>query len=377
MQSLVDRFGRDAVRRWRVRVGTEPDLYPGHWSGTREDYLRHYDHTVAAVCRVIPDADIGPGNILNPGVHSSTPSQRDQWGLDIIDHAATGRNHVTGNQGTPLRHFSCSWYGKIGQPIDSFDVAITRMRQRLDRYPHFTNVPVEVAEFSVLTDERGRRLHSGDSTQWSASWYAAVAQRVYALNVAQVHNWGYAWNDFHYPRAHVMTLLERMEGGQRLDCSAKGSSQARCGAIACRKDDRLFVLIFNHRPLRSPEIAERVALTIRDSAVSVDQSWTLSQWEIDAEHSTFIHAFHADCEAAGLVADDSFPQYGCGGRMFERYGPASRELFSRHREKYLALSRLAQTKDQVPIAVGDGHFRLAMDLPGHSVRLLRFEKQAD
>ncbi len=65
--------------------GTEPDLRPAHWAGTREEYFAHYDYTVEAVRSVLPDARIGPGNILNPRYSK-------RWGLDIIDHLAKGAN---------------------------------------------------------------------------------------------------------------------------------------------------------------------------------------------------------------------------------------------------------------------------------------------
>ena len=54
VRALVDEFGREEVAKWRFRVGTEPDLHPGHWSGTKEQYLTHYDYTVAAVLSVLP-----------------------------------------------------------------------------------------------------------------------------------------------------------------------------------------------------------------------------------------------------------------------------------------------------------------------------------
>ena len=104
VQAMVNAFGLDQVRSWRFRVGTEPDLFPGHWSGTKEQYLLHYDATADAVLSVIPDADIGPGNILNPTeAGANADSTRTRWGLDIIDHAATGTNRWTGKTGTALR----------------------------------------------------------------------------------------------------------------------------------------------------------------------------------------------------------------------------------------------------------------------------------
>ena len=91
VQALVEEFGRDEVSRWRFRVGTEPDLNPGHWTGTKEQYLAHYDHTVAAVASVLPSATIGPGNIIDPVKKRKWQS----WGADIIEHCATGTNHAT------------------------------------------------------------------------------------------------------------------------------------------------------------------------------------------------------------------------------------------------------------------------------------------
>ncbi|MGB7328336.1 MAG: hypothetical protein WBD31_25895, partial [Rubripirellula sp.] len=47
-------------------IGTERDLNPGQWTGTKEQWLKHYDYTVAAVRGVLPGAEIGPGNVVAP-----------------------------------------------------------------------------------------------------------------------------------------------------------------------------------------------------------------------------------------------------------------------------------------------------------------------
>ena len=184
-RALVDEFGAAVAGQWRYRVMTEPDLFPGHWAGTRDEWLKLYDYAVDAVTQVIPDADIGPGNILDPS--GGERAGRKKWGLEIVDHCAQGRNYRTGATGTRMRYFSCSWYGRVGRSNDDFDLAIRAMRERLGRYPQFRDLPVEVAEFSVLTDEAGRRLESGEATEWSGSFLASIAARAYQLNVAQVH----------------------------------------------------------------------------------------------------------------------------------------------------------------------------------------------
>jgi len=175
IQSMVEAFGMNTVSQWRIRVGTEPDLYPGHWRGTKEEYLRHYDCTVDAVLSVIPNAEVGPGNILNPSIkHRVNGIGQNPWGLDIVDHCATGTNTWTGKTGTIMTFLECSWYGQVGRPIDSINVAIQRMRERLERYPQFMDLPISISEFSILRDEHNYR-GKGDITEWGASWYAAIA----------------------------------------------------------------------------------------------------------------------------------------------------------------------------------------------------------
>ena len=128
VRALVDEFGREEVAKWRFRVGTEPDLNPGHWSGTKEQYLTHYDYTVAAVLSVLPEADIGPGNIIDPVKKRKWES----WGTEIIEHCATGTNHVTGEIGTPMSFFASSYYTAVGTTDERFDDLVKLLRDKLD-----------------------------------------------------------------------------------------------------------------------------------------------------------------------------------------------------------------------------------------------------
>jgi len=262
VEAMIEAFGRETVATWYFRVGTEPDLKPAHWAGTREEYFAHYDYTVDAMASVLPEAKIGPGNILNPSramTRSGGP-----WGLDIIDHAATGTNAATGETGARMDLFSCSWYGGVGGSIDNFDHAVEAIRRRLAKYPKFADLPIHIGEHAVLRDEHGRRLYAGDTTEWGASFYGALADRVFALNVERVYEWDHATDGLLHPKGHVIWMLHRMLGGARLAVDVDGDSAARCGAIAASKDGRIFVLVYNHRRWRWPDVDETVRLEIRD-----------------------------------------------------------------------------------------------------------------
>ncbi|HUT59842.1 MAG TPA: hypothetical protein VNA25_18510 [Phycisphaerae bacterium] len=368
VEAMVKAFGRKTVAKWWFRVGTEPDLRPGHWAGTKEEFLKHYDYTVDAVTRVLPEAKIGPGNILNPARSGRATSARTRWGLDIIDHAAAGKNYCTGKTGTRLDWFSCSWYARVGGSISSFDSAMEAMRKRLDRYPQFANVPIAVGEFAVLGDERGRRLYAGDTTEWSASFYAALADRVYAHNVMQVYEWDHATFGVMHPKGHVIGMLERLAGGKRLAVEVDGNSAARCGALAATKDGRLLVLLYNHRPGRQPSVAETVRLELRDPRMKAGQPWRLSEWAVDANRTVWTHAYLADCAAAGVKP---LPRAGLHeGSPLRYHGPQGERIFLKNVAKYRKLAELPQTKRDEPLAVADGQATIRMTLPGHSVRFL-------
>lgn len=159
VQALVDEFGRNEVAKWRFRVGTEPDLNPGHWTGTRMQYLKHYDYTVAAVQSVLPDADIGLGNVVAP----MRGRRQKSWALAIINHCASGINHVSGQPGTPLGFFGSSYYTTVERTDKQFDEVVKFLRGKLDNHPQFVSVPIEIQEFGILS-EGGKRI-IGDGTE--------------------------------------------------------------------------------------------------------------------------------------------------------------------------------------------------------------------
>jgi len=374
VRAMVAHFGRETVSKWWFRVGTEPDLCPSHWAGTREQYLEHYDYTVDAFTRVLPEAKIGPGNILNPAGGEFGTTTRKQWGLDIIDHAAVGTNACTGARGTRMDWFSFSWYARVGQPIAAFDSAVAAIRTRMARYPQFAHTPLVVGEFTVLHDERGRRVWSGDTSEWGASFYAALADRVYRYGILHVYEWAQTTGGLLHPRTNVIALLDGMCGGRRLAVQSKGTSAATCGAIACRQGADLLVLVYNHRFLRRPKVAEAVHLIVRDSRMKAGERWRLTEQTIDAEHGTWAHALAADCAAEGLAP---LPKAGSfEGDPRRLYGDQGGKVFHKNRAKYAALAAIPTTRDREPLPVSHGQAALDMELPGHSVRMLRLSPPA-
>lgn len=369
LRAMVGAFGRETVAKWWFRVGTEPDLKPGHWSGTKEQWLAHYDYTVDAVTRVVPEAKIGPGNILNPAEGEFGRQSDRLWGLDIIDHAATGRNACTGGTGTRLDWFSYSWYGRVGQSLSVFDQAANYTRERLRRHPTLADTPVIIGEFAVLHDEQGRRLWAGDTTEWSASFYAALAARTYAHGIRQVYEWSHTTGGVPHPRAQVLTMLESVAGGRRLAVEVASNSAADAGAIAARQNADLYVLVYNHRPLRKPKVTETIDLVVRDPRMRDGQSWRLTEQCLDADHGVWAYAFEQDCLAAGLQRDPKLGRF--EGSVGMTWGQQGAALFRRNLARYQQLAALVNVRTAAPLPVAEGAVRLTYELPGHSVRWLK------
>lgn len=358
VQALIGRFGRDEVSAWRFRVGTEPDLSPGHWSGTKEEYLAHYDHTVAAVLRVLPDADIGPGNILDP-----VKNEQRGWGLEIIDHCAVGRNYSTGEIGTPMRFFASSYYTAVGVSDERFDQVIETILARLGKYPQFADVPVEVHEFGILSE--GGKLLAGDGTEFGGSWAAHMARKIYGQHVGRVYQWH--WNTtkaggLSIPVTHVLRMLEQMVGASRLSAVTSQESESDdIGCIASRKDDGIELLIYRHLAVRDngQPVAVRIIL---DGQSSANQQWQIAAGDlIDCNHSVFAREQKADVEKvrSELGADASVLAVAI-------------HVMARHRNKYEQMSALDVLEPLPSPSLDDaGRSQFDLELSGHSVvRLL-------
>lgn len=376
MQSLVKAFGEERVASWRFRVGTEPDLFPGHWGGTEEEYYRHYDYSVHAVTSIIPEAEIGPGNVLDPfdNARSHYPHQR--WGHRIIDHCAKGHNFKTGRTGARMNFFACSWYGHVGLPVSLMDDAMRFLRGRLSEHAQFARLPLDIQEFSVLTDYKGRMLNGGEGSEWSASWMAAVADGAYALGLSQLYQWSTTMMGVPVPRTYVLGFLETMSGGgRRLWVTAPQVSPAtgRVGCIAAARGGGYDLLLYRHRD--ELEDGDPVLVEVSLSGAG-GGPWRVARTNlVDRDHSGFIRELYKDVEAAGIKAVDKPP----GAPMFgvtlrDRYGADGQQYFNTHASRYRELGALVALSPPPALTAGEGKLGIEVPMNGHSVVFVRIER---
>ena len=361
LRAMVRAFGRERVGRWWFRAGTEPDLSPDHWSGTRAQALEHYRRTAAAFERVLPEGRLGPGNVLNPVGNEYGREKFHEWGLDFFDYCA--------EHDVRLDWFSCSWYAQVGVSADYFDRAVAMIRERACRHARFRDTPLAIGEFAILYDEDWRRLYDGEASEWGASFYAALARRVYDRGIADVYEWAQTTRGVWHPRAQAIAWLAEMSGGERLAVRHRDRSDLDNGILAARRGDALILLLFNHHAHREPPVAEVFDVTVAEPRVRAGQVWRLDADYLDRDHGVWVRDFEADAAAAGIA-----PLAGSGryeGSPARRFGPRGEALFRERIETYRALSRPARAPAERIAAEADGRLRFRVEMPGLSVRRLR------
>jgi len=207
------RYGTEAIRQWWWEVWNEP-FSKGYFLGTEEDYVKIYDRCAAAVKSVDRSLRIGPSD----------------WYEVVLEHGAQGRNHATGQRGTPIDFVAFHCYGTgTGLPVlDRFTLALQRVKQTLARYPQYRNLPILVTETGPASSPN---LLANDSA-FSAAFRLALIEKLSDPQVKMITQFAvsdspFAEDDGFYghlglvsregfPKAslNLLRLLEKMRGSR-------------------------------------------------------------------------------------------------------------------------------------------------------------------
>jgi xylan 1,4-beta-xylosidase len=145
VEHFTQRYGADEVKTWYFEVWNEPNLSPGFWSGTKEDYFKLYKYSVNAIKSV------------NSGYRVGGPATAGAaWEPEMIDFCK--KNSL------PLDFISTHSYGVKQGYLDEYGNSGTI----LDKNPKSVSGDVlqtrREIEGSVMP---GLELHY---TEWSASY---------------------------------------------------------------------------------------------------------------------------------------------------------------------------------------------------------------
>ncbi len=278
---LLERFGRDEVRRWPFEVWNEPNLSL-FWSGTESDYLRLYEVTARAVKAVDPTLLVGGPATAAAG-----------WIDDLLAFCA--------DRDVPIDFVTTHTYGMA--PLD--------MRPILERYGR-ADLPLWWTEWGVSSHHGGPINDSAWAAPLVARGMRSAAGRIGALAywVASDHfiELGAAPTLFHggfglltignlrKPRFWALALLDRLAEDE-LECSVEGDGGGSLvEAWASRgADGRIAIAVWSGTLDQSkadgdPALDRAVSLAIDGLPAGTYQ---LRHQRVDASHSNIVRTWQA------------------------------------------------------------------------------------
>lgn len=116
---FTERYGADEVKTWYFEVWNEPNLSPGFWSGTQDEYFKLYEYTVKAIKSVNKDYRVGGPATAGAAWVPETINfcSKNNLPLDFISTHSYGVNQgyldEYGNSGTVLSKNPLSVSGDV------------------------------------------------------------------------------------------------------------------------------------------------------------------------------------------------------------------------------------------------------------------------
>ncbi len=340
---LVQRYGRPEVEHWYFEPWNEPNI--GYWHGTRDEFFRLSDVTIAAVRRALPSARIvGPhmagsdSTWLTAYLRHTLPAAGAPRTIDVVAFHAKGNPRNVGG------HVVMG----IAEQLVTMDrgfATVAREAQAL---------PIIIGE----SDPEGCAACKGPSVAYRngtlySSYEAASIAHAYDLAARRhvtlegVLTWAFEFEDQGYfpgfrvlasagidhPVLNVFRFLSRMPG-RRIQVASSGAlpldsilahgvrGAPDVGALAARDSDRVAVLLWNYHDDDLGGRDAELRLTIAGLPRGVREV-TVTQQRIDSSHGNAYAAWLAlgspiapsDAERARMKAAAAAPELGPPQRL--------------------------------------------------------------
>ncbi|MDP4270646.1 MAG: glycoside hydrolase [Bacteroidota bacterium] len=147
-QHFTERYGAEEVKTWYFEVWNEPNLSPGFWSGTQEEYFKLYKYSAQAIKSVNPEYKVG-----GPGTAGAA------WESEMIAYCT--KNNV------PIDFISTHSYGVSQGFLDEYGNSGTV----LSKDPMSVSGDVLQSRKEIATSTKPNlELHY---TEWSSSYTPA------------------------------------------------------------------------------------------------------------------------------------------------------------------------------------------------------------
>jgi xylan 1,4-beta-xylosidase len=349
VRHCVERYGRAEVEQWYWEVWNEPNG-AAYWHGSPEDFYKLHDYAIDAVRRALPTARVGGPDVAGHG---------GAFMEGFLKHVVRGRNHATGQTGTPTDFLAFHAKGRpvfvdghVRMGIAEQLRTIATGFAMIAAVPELKTKPIVIGESDPegCAACQGPQLGYRNGTMYSSYTAAAFFRKhllaeKHGVNLEGALTWAFEFEDQPYfagfralasngldlPVLNVFRLFAKM-GGQRLTATSTAEvpltkilqagvrESPDVAALASRAGRQLSILVWHYH---DDDIAGP------DAAVVVDVSGlsgtrgpaTLTHYRIDGNHSNSYAAWqrlgsplapndkqYAALEKAGQLASLAAPE---------------------------------------------------------------------
>src|SRR6185503_9358401 len=195
----VARYGVAEVEKWYWEVWNEPNI--GYWKGTPEEFRKAHDYAIDAVRRALPTARVGGPDTAGDG---------GKFMQEFLEHCLRGKNHATGQTGTPLDFLSFHSKGTtpvfvdgkvrmgIGGQLRTIDTAFKRFAS----FPELKSKPIVIGESDPdgCAACQGPHLGYRNNTMYSSYTAASFARKhllaeKHGVNLEGALTWAFTFED--------------------------------------------------------------------------------------------------------------------------------------------------------------------------------------
>jgi xylan 1,4-beta-xylosidase len=376
VKHCVARYGAKEVESWYWQVWNEANI--SYWKGTPEEFRKLHDYAIDAVRRALPTARVGGPDTAGDG---------GKFMQDFLEHCLRGKNHATGQIGTPLDFLSFHSKGTtptfpdghvrmgIGGQLKTIDTAFARFVS----FPELNGKPIIIGESDPdgCAACQGPHLGYRNTTVYSSYTAASFARKhllaeKHGVNLEGAVTWAFEFEDQPYfagframasngltlPVFNVHRMMAKMSG-RRIDAQSSGDpgveaiiksgvrgATADVAALASFDTARrqLAVLVWHYHDDDLPGAPADVALTLAGLPADATAP-RLTHFRVDATHSNAYTLW----QSLGSPVAPTKPQYA-------------------QLEAAAQLGRLENAP--ATVAVTDGTATLKFPLPRQAVSLL-------
>jgi xylan 1,4-beta-xylosidase len=319
VKHCVDRWGKKEVESWYWEAWNEPNI--GYWRGTADEFRKLHDFAIDAVRSALPTARVGGPDTAGGG----------RYLREFLEHCLRGKNHATGEKGTPLDFVSFHAKGAPAFVQGHVRMGIANQLRTIDEnfgiiasFTELKSKPIVIGESDPdgCAACQGPQLAYRNTTMYSSYTAASFARKhdlaeKHGVNLEGALTWAFEFEDQPFfagfrvmasngidlPVLNVFRMFARMTGKRvaaesdaavPLDAILKDGVRDKpdVAALASLDTGKLCVLAWHYHDEDIPGAAAEVSVTITGLPLKAGEA-KLTQFRVDEKHSNAFAAWKA------------------------------------------------------------------------------------